>query len=147
MQTLLKSFRVSKNKSPYGHRLSANQTTRSVRLLSILKMCFKHHPKATLVIRNSEEGKGFDRCCGFECLRLLAREFSIKTQTELLFFRSQLANSTITAKSIPECVRVQSELYQFERVAQLDPAVNTQGLDFKEFGWQTGFGSNQGSGL
>ena len=97
-------------------------------------LCFEHHPKATLVIRKYEEGKGFDRCCGFECLRLLAREFSIKTRTELLFFRSQLANATISAKSIPECVRkVQSELYQFERVAQLaDPAVNTQGLDFLE---------------
>lgn len=85
-----------KEREPLGwRRLSANPITRSVRLLSILKMCFEHHPKATLVIRNYEEVKGFDRCCGFECLRLLAREFSIKTRTELLFFRSQLANSTI----------------------------------------------------
>ena len=120
---------------PLGwHRLTASQVTRSVRLMSILKLCFENSVKASSVIRNYEEGKGFQRCCGFECLRLLAKEYAVKTRTELLFFRSQLANASITGKTIPEAVRkVQSELYQFERVSQLvDPAVNVRGLEFQE---------------
>ena len=98
-------------------------------------MCFEHHPTATLVIRNYEEGKDSIAAVDLSALDCWPESlYTIKTPTELLFFRSQLANSTITAKSIPECVRkVQSRLYQFERVAQLvDPAVNTQGLDFLE---------------
>ena len=124
-----------KEREPLGwHRLTSTQVTRSVRLMSILKLCFENSAKASLVIRNYEEAKGFQRCCGFECLRLLAKEYAIKTRTELLFFRSQLSNASITSKTIPECVRkVQSELYQFERVSQLvDPNVNTQGLEFQE---------------
>ena len=82
-----------KETEPLGwHRLQPSQITRSVRLLSILKTCFINHARASLVIRNYEEAKGFHRCCGFECLRLIAREFSVKTRTELLFFRNQLAN-------------------------------------------------------
>ena len=102
--------------------------------MSILKLCFENSVKASSVIRNYEEEKGFQRCCGFECLRLLAKEYAVKTRTELLFFRSQLANASITGKTIPEAVRkVQSELYQFERVSQLvDPAVNVRGLEFQE---------------
>ena len=92
-----------KEVEPLGwHRLQPAQVTRSVRLLSILKTCFGNHPRASLVIQNYEESKSFHRCCGFECLRLIAREFSVKTRTELLFFRTQLANSTITAPTIKE---------------------------------------------
>ena len=89
---------------------------------------------ASLVIRNYEEAKGFHRCCGFECLRLIARESSVKARAELLFFRNQLANSTVTGQTIPEIVRkIQSELFQFERVSQLvDPSVNIKGLEFAE---------------
>ena len=124
-----------KETEPLGwHRLQPSQITRSVRLLSILKTCFMNHARASLVIRNYEEAKGFHRCCGFECLRLIAREFSVKTRTELLFFRNQLANSTVTGQTIPEIVRkIQSELFQFERVSQLvDPSVNIKGFEFAE---------------
>ena len=75
-----------KEREPLGwHRLTSAQVTRSVRLMSILKLCFENSAKASLVIRNYEEAKGFQRCCGFECLRLLAKEYAIKTRTELLF--------------------------------------------------------------
>ena len=80
-----------KETEPLGwHRLQPSQITRSVRLLSTLKTCFMNHARASLVIRNYEEAKGFHRRCGFACLRLIAREFSVKTRTELLFFRKQL---------------------------------------------------------
>ena len=124
-----------KEVEPLGwHRLDANQITRSVRLLSILKVCFNNHDRASLVIKNYEESKGYSRCCGFECLRLIAREFAVKTRTELLFFRTQLANSNISAPTIPEVIRkIQSELFQYERVSQLvDPSVNIKGLEFVE---------------
>ena len=99
---------------PLGwHCLQPSQVTRSVRLLSILKLCFSNHARANLVIKNYEESKGYTRCCGFECLRLIAREFSVKTRTELLFFRTQLANSNnITAPTMPEVIRnSQPELF------------------------------------
>ena len=87
-----------KETEPLGwHRLQPSQVTRSVRLLSILKTCFGNHARASLVIKNYEESKGFHRCCGFEFLRLIAREFAVKTRTELLFFRTQLTNSSISA--------------------------------------------------
>ena len=124
-----------KEVEPLGwHRLQPAQVTRSVRLLSILKTCFGNHPRASLVVQHYEESKSFHRRCGFECLRLIAREFSVKTRTELLFFRTRLANSTITAPTIPEIIRkIQSELFQYERVSQLvDPSVNIKGLEFVE---------------
>ena len=97
-------------------------------------MCFDSHPRASLVIKNYEESKGYHRCCGFECLRLISKEFAIKTRTEFLFFRNQLANANITAPTIPEIIRkIQSELFQYERIAQLvDPGVNVKGLEFVE---------------
>ena len=84
-----------KEPEPLGwHRLNSSQITRSVRLLSILKMCFDSHPRANLVIKNYEESRGYHRCCGFECLRLISKEFAIKTRTELLFFRNQLVQAS-----------------------------------------------------
>ena len=84
-----------KESEPLGwRRLNSSQITRSVRLLSILKMCFDSHPRANLVIKNYEESRGYHRCCGFECLRLISKEFAIKTRTELLFFRNQLVQAS-----------------------------------------------------
>ena len=56
----------------------------------------------------------------------------MKARTKLLFFRSQLANASITGKSVPEAVRkVQSELYQPESVSQpVDSAIDVRGLGF-----------------
>ena len=87
------------------------------------------------MIRNYEESKGFVRCCGFECLRLIAREFSVKTRTSFSFvYTIKPANSSISAPTIPDVIRkIQSELFQYERVAQLvDPSVNIKGLEFVE---------------
>ena len=52
----------------------------------------------------------------------------------IVVFRNQHANCTVTGQTIPEIVRkIQSELFQFERVSQLvDPSVNIKGLEFAE---------------
>lgn len=97
-------------------RLSGSQVTRSVRLFSILKMVFEQHPRASLILRNYEEGLGRVKVSGFEALRLLAREFGIKTRTELMYFRQQVVNGNFFSRgsTIPEIVRkVQFEI-QFE---------------------------------
>ena len=69
-------------------RMSEEQITRSIRLLSILKASFGNHARASLIIKNYEESKHRYRCSGYEALRLLALEFGIKSRTELLSFDS-----------------------------------------------------------
>ena len=112
-------------------RMSEEQITRSIRLLSILKASFGNHARASLIIKNYEESKHRYRCSGYEALRLLALEFGIKSRTELLFFRQQLTGSTFSGATIPESVRkVQYELFRYDRVIQMvDPTVNTNGLE------------------
>lgn len=52
-----------KEVEPLGwHRLEASQVTRSVRLLSILKVCLSNHSRASLVLKNFEESK-YNGCC------------------------------------------------------------------------------------
>ena len=117
-------------------RLSAGQITRSIRLFSILKLVFEQHPRAHLILRNYEEGLGRVKVSGYEGLRLLAREFGIKSRTELMYFRQQITNGNFysSGSTIPEIVRkVQFELLRFEKVSTLvDPAVNLAGCEILE---------------
>ena len=61
-----------------------------------------NHARASLVIRNYEEAKGSHRCCGFECLRLIAREFSVKTRTELF---AEADETLILLRALPQQCR------------------------------------------
>ena len=115
-------------------QMTAAQITRSTRLLSILKQCFSGHARANLILGNYESSQNRVNCCGFEGVRLLSREFGIKTRTELLFFRNRITSGVFRCATIPETVRqIQHELFKFARIQRLvDPSVNNAQLDIME---------------
>lgn len=113
--------------------LSKAQNTRAVRL-SILKAAFHGHSRASLIISNYEEKRFRIDTCGFEALRLLAREFCVKTRTELLFFRENVTKGSFKGDSIPETVRlIQNKLFEYFRILEMvDKSVNVANLTINE---------------
>ena len=114
--------------------LNKNQCTRSIRLMSILKAAFQNHARASLIMSNYEEKRFRLDTCGFEALRLLAREFCVKTRTELLFFREAFTKDQFKGDSIPETVRmIQNKLFEYFRIMEMvDKSVNVANLAITE---------------
>ena len=114
--------------------LSKAQNTRAIRLMSILKAAFHGHSRASLIISNYEEKRFRIDTCGFEALRLLAREFCVKTRTELLFFRENVTKGSFKGDSIPETVRlIQNKLFEYFRILEMvDKSVNVANLTINE---------------
>ena len=90
-------------------KLSKDQRTRSVRLGSLLKTAFASHSRISLLILGFQEGLDIQHGVttgdvfanattymsnGYELLRQLTREFSLRSRTEALSFRVQLMSRT-----------------------------------------------------
>ena len=114
--------------------LTKAQNTRSIRLMSIIKAGFHGHSRAFLIIANYEERRFRLDTCGYEALRLLAREFCVKTRTELLFFRENVTKGSFKGDSIPETVRlIQNKLFEYFRILEMvDKSVNAANLSINE---------------
>ena len=110
------------------------QNTRSIRLMSIIKAAFHGHSRASLIIANYEERRFRLDTCGYEAFRLLAREFCVKTRTELLFFRENVTKGSFKGDSIPETVRlIQNKLFEYCRILEMvDKSVNVANLPINE---------------
>ena len=76
-------------------RLTVEQQKRSIRLLHILRQTFAGHDKSSLILQNYVEGEQSYQQSGFVALRLLAKEFCLKSRSECLYFRGQLTNQTV----------------------------------------------------
>ena len=115
-------------------RLTVEQQKRSIRLLHILRQTFAGHDKSSLILQNYVEGEQSYQQSGFVALRLLAKEFCLKSRSECLYFRGQLTNQTVKAPSIPEIVRkIESEQRKYSKLlSSLDPDVQSQGLELQE---------------
>ena len=115
-------------------RLTVEQQKRSIRLLHILRQTFAGHDKSSLILQNYVEGSASYQQSGFVALRLLAKEFCLKSRSECLYFRAQLANQTVKAPTIPEIVRkIESEQHKYSKLLNsLDPEVHSQGLELQE---------------
>ena len=86
----------------WQHSLNEEQKTRSVRLYGLLKAAFLDHARATLMIQAFSEGLPLDGSladparslgnvnCGYELLRQLAQQFSLRSRAEALSMRSEL---------------------------------------------------------
>ena len=84
---------------------------RSARLLAILTQAFAEYPRAHMILQACSacsEGIGMDcsfkavrGTSGFEALRLLAKEFSLRSRAEAAFFRSEFMSKTFKAQSGP----------------------------------------------
>ena len=115
-------------------RLTVEQQKRSIRLLHILRQTFANHDKSSLILQNYVEGAVSYQQSGFVALRLLAKEFCLKSRSECLYFRAQLTNQTVKAPTIPEIVRkIESEQHKYSKLLNsLDSDVRAQGLELQE---------------
>ena len=115
-------------------RLTVEQQKRSIRLLHILRQTFANHDKSSLILQNYVEGAVSYQQSGFVALRLLAKEFCLKSRSECLYFRAQLTNQTVKAPTIPEIVRkIESEQHKYSKLLNsLDSDVHAQGLELQE---------------
>jgi len=83
--------------------------SRSMRLLAILKSSFQGHPRTSNLIHAYMEGIQVSSamsevardqdCNGYELLRQLAREYSLRSRGEALAFRTSLATKTFVVPS------------------------------------------------
>ena len=115
-------------------RLTVEQQKGSIRLLHILRQTFANHDKSSLILHNYVEGAVSYQQSGFVALRLLAKEFCLKSRSECLYFRAQLTNQTVKAPTIPEIVRkIESEQHKYSKLLNsLDSDVHAQGLELQE---------------
>ena len=91
--------------------LTEDQKVRSVRLFGILRSAFAEHARASLMIQAFSEGLSIDHAvsdavrflgntsCGFELLRQLAQQFSLRSRAEALSVRSELLSRIFALKS------------------------------------------------
>ena len=86
--------------------LKPAQQLRSSRLLAMLQQIFTPYPRAYMLIQAYVEGIGVDGIfvahrgtSGFEALRLLGKEFSLRTRAEASFFRAEVMKRTYKAEN------------------------------------------------
>ena len=86
--------------------LKPAQQLRSSRLLAMLQQIFTSYPRAAMLIQAYVEGIGVDGIfvahrgtSGFEALRLLGKEFSLRTRAEASFFRAEVLKRTYKAEN------------------------------------------------
>ena len=70
--------------------LTAQQVSRGLRLLNILKSSFQSIPKAAMILSPYAERHANFAVNGFEALRRLSMEFYVRTRSEAMNFRAQI---------------------------------------------------------
>ena len=122
--------------------LKPAQQTRSARLLAILIQTFKDFPRGNTMLQAYVEGVGVDGAflatrgtSGFEGLRLLAREFSLRSRAEASFFRTEFLAKTFKASvgvtQVSDIIRqIDVGLSRFRKMIETLPAtVSRVGLE------------------
>ena len=114
--------------------LTPGQQARSSRLFALLKVAFANHDRSDSLIRAFEAGcavhnspqKPFGSC-GYELIRVLALEFSLRTRTQAICLRAELLRREfkVDSKSIhvvSDLVRmIQVAVNNYERLAETLP--------------------------
>ena len=111
--------------------LSPQQASRGIRLLNILKQSFHSVPKAQIMINAYMESAVGFQVNGFELIRLLSREYGVRTRSEALHFKNQLISKTFNSvKSVTEVIKILE--YEWSRymklLTMLDPSVSRDDL-------------------
>ena len=129
--------------------LSREQQVRGSRLLAILKSCFAGHPRTDNLIRSFQEGVGISGVragmfCdnGYELLRILTGEYSLKTRSEALALRAELTNKnfrlanneTSQSTMVADTVRkIDTHVSRFQKlISTLPPGVDRNGIMITE---------------
>ena len=102
--------------------LTQGQQARSARLFALLKVAFASHVRIDSLIRAYEAGCAIHNSptkpfgsCGYELLRILALEFSLRTRTEAICLRSELLKRDVKVDS--KSVHAMSDLIRGIQVA------------------------------
>ena len=122
--------------------LKPAQQLRSSRLLAMLQQIFTPYPRASMLIQAYVEGIGVDGIfvahrgtSGFEALRLLGKEFSLRTRAEASFFRAEVLKRTYkaenTATQISDVVRkMDVDLSRYRKLVETLPvSASRDGLE------------------
>ena len=122
--------------------LKPAQQVRASRLLAMLQQIFTPYPRASMLLQAYVEGIGVDGIfvehrgtSGFEALRLLGKEFSLRTRAEAAFFRAEVLKKTYkaenTATQISDVVRrMDVDLSRYRKLVGTLPLTATKdGLD------------------
>ena len=114
--------------------LTPGQQARSSRLFALLEVAFANHDRSDSLIRAFEAGCAIHNSpqkpfgsCGYELIRVLALEFSLRTRTEAICLRAELLRREfkVDSKSIhvvSDLVRmIQVAVNNYERLAETLP--------------------------
>ena len=133
--------------------MTLHQRARSMRLFVIVKSTFASHARTSALINAFSEGNslassnvdmnpGVQISNGFELIRQLTLEYSIRTRSEALTFRTALANRTFAlsaSETSPSSIvtdtirRIDYESARYQKlIGTLPASVNTVGLQMAE---------------
>ena len=133
--------------------MTLHQRARSMRLFAIVKSTFASHARTSALINAFSEGislassnvdmnPGVQISNGFELIRQLTLEYSIRTRSEALTFRTALANRTFAlsaSETSPSSIvtdtimRIDYESARYQKlIGTLPASVNTVGLQMAE---------------
>ena len=103
--------------------LSPEQESRGSRLLSMLRQVFKDVPKAKIILLAYSEAIESHAKNGFEALRLVAKEYMIRSRQEILHFRSGLLQQTVKSGSVMELVKhLEFEESRYQKLLNILPS-------------------------
>ena len=124
--------------------LSKGAQVRSARLLAILQQVFASYPRADMLLRAYIEGVGADGVyqihrgtSGFEALRILGKEFSLRSRAEASFFRAEVLKKSFRGESnataVSDIVRkLDVELSRYRKLVETLPTSHSRdGLEIQ----------------
>ena len=127
--------------------LSKGAQVRSARLLAILQQVFASYPRADMLLRAYIEGVGADGVyqihrgtSGFEALRILGKEFSLRSRAEASFFRAEVLKKSSrgfrgesNATAVSDIVRkLDVELSRYRKLVETLPTSHSRdGLEIQ----------------
>ena len=124
--------------------LSKGAQVRSARLLAILQQVFASYPRADMLLRAYIEGVGADGVyqihrgtSGFEALRILGKEFSLRSRAEASFFRAEVLKKSFRGESnataVSDIVRkLDVELSRYRKLVDTLPTSHSrEGLEIQ----------------
>ena len=113
--------------------LSPEQESRGSRLLSMLRQVFKDVPKAKIILLAYSEAIEPHAKNGFEALRLVAKEYMIRSRQEILHFRSSLLQQIVKAGSVMELVKhLEFEESRYPKLLNMLPSsMSKEGLSLQ----------------
>ena len=126
--------------------LTPGQQARSARLFALLRTAFSGHPRVDALIRAFEAGAPIHNSpmkpfgsCGFELLRVLGLEFSLRTRTEAICLRSEVmkkdyrvdTKGTHVVSDLLRAMAVETSRYD-KLISTLPPTVPRSDLTLNE---------------